>query len=374
MATLKILLRTTHKKKDNTYPIIFRITAGRNTKIISSGYAVKENQFKDGIVIKHTDAVLYNNAIESKRAKLMAEIINADITGATITKDITLNAAIDKLLQHYEVKNMAASFNRMLTNKRIIKEIGDTQLKQLNKEYVDKYIENRYTAGNGVNTVRKNLQDMATILHFVDHIGKNYFSAAMKLLTPLPVNREKLTIEEIKLIENAKVDGLTDIARDMFLFSYYTHGMRFESVITFHPRMINNGHINYRMNKGKKMREIEVHPKLQAIINKYTPGLYLFPLIVKEHDAWNKKEILSPKNVQINTHLKRLAVICGIDKKFSMHCARNSFASNAYELGVSSDILKESLGHSSLMTTNRYLKSLSYKSVNDAVGILWKDK
>lgn len=372
MATLKILLRTTHKKKDNTCPIIFRITSGRNTKIVSSGYAVKENQFKDGIVIKHNDAVLYNNAIESKRAKLMAEIINADITGAPITKDITLNAAIDKLLQHYEVKNMAASFNRMLTNKRIIKEIGDTQLKQLNKEYVDKYIENRYTAGNGVNTVRKNLQDMATILNFVDHIGKNYFSAAMKLLTPLPVNREKLTIEEIKLIENAKVDGLTDIARDMFLFSYYTHGMRFESVITFHPRMINNGHINYRMNKGKKMREIEVHPKLQAIIDKYTPGLYLFPLIVKEHDAWNKKEILSPKNVQINTHLKRLAVICGIDKKFSMHSARHSFATIAMHSGVEYSILKEALGHSNFATTEKYLKSLSDNEINKALGNMYK--
>jgi integrase/recombinase XerD len=378
MATLKIILRTTHKKNDGTFPIVFRLTENRQSKIIVTGFAVKENQFKDGIVIKHPDSVLINNAIEIKRSALMANIINANVQGIDVDlgkKEPTLFNAIDKLLNHYEAKGMAASFNRMLTNKRILKEVlgNDVKLSKIDKSHIDKYIEYRYNTGNGAATVRKNLQDLSTVLTFVDYTGKNYFKLAMKAQHPEPVNREKLTLTEIEILENIKLEGLNDLARDMFLFSYYCHGMRFESVAIFDKSMISEGFIHYRMNKGKKMRQIEIHGKLGAIIYKYSNNetMYLFPLIKKVHDNWSKKEIIGTGNVVINTHLKRVAIMAGIDKKISMHMARHSFATNAVIKGVSHSVLKDALGHSSYATTEKYLKSLSDKNINDAVKVMW---
>jgi hypothetical protein len=83
MASSKILLKD-QQRKDGTYPITIRIINGRKVKYTSTGYSVKQTQFKEGMegwVIKHPDAMLINAAIEAKRKRIMEAYYRADIEG-----------------------------------------------------------------------------------------------------------------------------------------------------------------------------------------------------------------------------------------------------------------------------------------------------
>lgn len=386
MASVKVVLKENQPKKDGTIPILIRIIAGRRSKYVSTGYAVKPTQFKEGLenwVSKHPDSILINAAIEAKRAKLAEVVYMADIEGKKIdVEDIgakkgrgTFFTALKIRMNTLEANNQVASYNRLHAKLNILKNAWgrDVLLSDLSKTWVDKYISHRISEGSKISTIKKDMTDFSTVINSLEsYEGKDWFKLAQKKLKADPVNREKLTLAEIKAMEKVKLFGMDDLARDMFLFSFYCHGMRFQNVAMFERSMIKNGLIRYRMNKGKKVREIEVHEKLQRIIDKYNGKPYMFPL-VKEliKDNWQKKVLVDSACTQVNTHLKRVAVICGIDKNISTHIARHSFSYLSLQRGVSMEILKDALGHSDFGTTQKYLKSLSDQQINEAVKGLY---
>lgn len=386
MGSVKVVLKQSQPKKDGTIPILIRVITHRRAKYISTGYAVKESQFREGQenwVYKHSDAILINAAIESKRSKYAAQIYTSDINDTKISIDDfgkqkkgrgTFYTAIKMRMNTLEANNQVPMYNRLRAKLNVLKLAWskDVLLADLSKEWVAKYISHRRAKGIKLSSIKKDLSDFSNVLNNIDYDGKDWFKLAQRTLKADPVNREKLSLEEIKALEGAVLTGLNDVARDMFLFAYYCHGMRFQNVAMFEKSMIKNGVIRYRMNKGKKMREIDVHDRLAGIISKYNAKPYLFP-VVKEliKDNWQKKNVIDSANALINAHLKRVAIICGIEKNLSTHIARHSFSYLSLNRGVSMEILKDALGHSNFGTTQVYLKSLSDSKINEAVKGLY---
>lgn len=381
MGTLKIVLKSNQPKKDGTIPILIRVTIDRKVKYISTGYSVKEHQFKEGQenwVSRHPDAKLINAAIEVKRSEIAEKLLRSDIDRKPIDiwdlnskQGKTFFWAIRERLETFDKRNQVGSYDRLLSKLNILKKVWgkDVLLSDLNSYWVEKFITYRMEAGIKKVTIKKDLSDFSGVLTAIEHSGPDPFKRAHRALRPDPVNREKLTAEDIKAMENEKLTGLVGMARDIFLFAFYTHGMRIESVLTFDPKMIKGGVIRYRMNKGKKMREIEIHPKLSKIIDRYKGNKpYLFPMIKQEtKDPWRRKYVIKTATTVINTYLGRVAILCGIDKHITTHIAKHTFAYLSLQKGVSYGILKDALGHSSFNTTQQYLKSLSDEEINKAV-------
>lgn len=386
MVTIKIVQLSHQVRKDGTCPILIRVTQDRKVKYVKAGYAVKPSQFKEGSenwVYKHGDSTIINMAIEAKRSNLLRSVATSDIEGVEVNlNDLTgkkntdtFFRALMKRMEVHESRNQAAMFRKLSELHKHLKLAWgkDVALSSLNKTHAEKYIAWRYKQGSKVNTIKKDLSMLSGVLLSADYTGKNYFKISQAEFKHEDTNREKLTAEEIKLLETVKLTGLPDVARDMFLFSFYTHGMRFQNVALFEEKMIKNGIIKYRMNKGKKIREIEVHKKLARIIDKYKgKSLYLFPVLqAKPKDNWEIRDMIGAANALVNLNLKRAAVISGIEKNISMHVARHSFAYLSLKRGVSRNILKDSLGHSKYATTEGYLKSLSDDEINEAVKGLY---
>lgn len=387
MASIKLVLKSAQPKKDGTIPILIRVINERRVKYISTGYAVKEHQFREGSdnwVVKHPDAILINAAIEAKRSGIAEQIYKADIEHSFIDIDTlgnkkkksgTFFTAFKTRLNVLEERNQAAMYDKLHSKLNILREAWgrDVYLVDLKKEWADKYVTYRLGGGAKISTIKKDLTMFSGILKEVEFQGPDPFHKVQAGLKPDPINRDKLSLSEIHDIEKAKLSGLNDLARDMFLFSYYTHGMRFQNVATFDTKTIKNGVIRYRMNKGKKVREIEIHGKLAAIIEKYKGGKpYLFPVVKKEvKSVWDKKQVIGSANALINKHLKIVAGRCGIEKEVSMHIARHTFAYLSLQRGVSMEVLKDALGHSNFAMTQQYLKSLSDHQVNEAVRGLY---
>lgn len=379
MPTLKALQRLHRIKKDGTAEIVIRITHKRKIVYVRTGYYVKPLQLKDGTVVKHMDASLINAAIEKKKSEILQNIIKQDLLneGINIGKAAgkrpdsaeTMIGAIKHVMKGYEAKGNAASYHRMKTNLDYVLEAWgrDKYLTDITKLDVEKFANYRYSKGNSHSTVKKNLNDLGSVLNHVDFKGANIFHAFAKKIKATPVKREKLTDVEIKMLEDVKLTGSADLARDMYLFSFYAHGCRFENVATIKREYIRNGYINYRMNKGLDVREIAIHPKLKAIIDKYISAqtLYLFPVVKQLHNDWNKKEIISNANSLINKFLLCASRTAGIEKHISFHTARHTFAYLSKTKMVNVNVIQDALGHSKQSTTQGYLKSLSDDVINE---------
>lgn len=387
MASVKLVLKSNQPKKDGTIPILIRVTIKRRVKYFSTCYSVKEHQFKEGAdnwVSRHPDSVLINAALEVKRATYAENIYKADIAGTDIDVDSlgtrkkksgTFFTAMKIRLNMLEERNQAAMYEKLWAKFKILREVWnkDVFLVDINKTRVDQYITARIKKGIHVNTIKKELSYFSSVLKAVEHQGPDYFNRAQANLVHVKAKKEKLSAAEVKEIETKPMFGLTAVARDMWLFAFYTHGMRFENVATFKESAIKNGYIRYKMNKGKDTREIEISPKLQIIIDRYKGNKpYLFPVVKKEvNSVWDKKSIIGSANTLINTHLKRVAVICGIEKNLTTHISRHTFAFLTLKRNVSHGIIKDALGHSSIKTTEMYLQSFSDDDINEAVKGLY---
>ncbi|MCF3107264.1 tyrosine-type recombinase/integrase [Niabella sp. CC-SYL272] len=373
--TIKVVQLKHQEKKDGTLPILFRITEDRKVKYEKTGFSVKASQLRsqhDAWVYKHPDADTINKKISIQ----YKELANALFFGEG-DKVMTLFQAVDKKLTQLEKEEKVAAYNRLLTNKEYLKEalVHDYPLNKVSKDVVEKYVNFRIDKGNAQSTIKKNLQDISTVLEYVRWKGNNEFAIYAETVKAKPVDREKLNLDEIAKLENTVFDGNMELAVDMYLFSYYLHGARFESVALMEREDVVGDIIKYRMNKGQKVREIKIHGKLRKIIDKYINGksIYLFPAVKKRVESvWHKKDILGVANATMNKYLKIAAYKAGIDKDISLHVARHSFATNIKRMGVNINVIKDALGHSKTSMTEKYLKDLEDDLISNEVNKLYE--
>jgi len=160
-------------------------------------------------------------------------------------------------------------------------------------------------------------------------------------------NREFLTYEEIKIIDQTPINDLN--IKNAFIFSCFT-GLRFGDLqqITFDN--VNDGHLNIIMQKTKDRLKIKLHPEaltiieFQKLLHKGKKNIFYLP----EHGLAYKK-------------LKRFMKYTGIKKSISFHSARHTFAT----LCISSDIdiytVSKLLGHKDVKVTQDYAKLIDKK-------------
>ena len=71
-----------------------------------------------------------------------------------------------------------------------------------------------------------------------------------------------------------------DIARDMYLFSFYAQGMAFVDIVFLKKKNIRDGILSYRRHKSQQLIHIVVTPQMQGLIDKYAnDSEYVFPII-----------------------------------------------------------------------------------------------
>lgn len=81
----------------------------------------------------------------------------------------------------------------------------------------------------------------------------------------------------------------------------------------------------------------------------------------------NEKGLLLPvpSNQRMNSYLKEIADVCGIQKNLSTHIARHTFASLAIANKVSLESIAKMLGHTDIRTTRIYAKIMNSTIANE---------
>lgn len=385
--TQKPILDTRVKRKDNRYPVYIRISEGKKQRLIPTGYRLEPKFWdKDKVKKGHPDAAVINAKIADLLRSISITIASANLGGRKVHFELlgtgrfspSFVEFINKVAVDYEKSGKVVMGLKAAERARELKLIyGDVAFDQLGPEFVKKLEQHYEKIGNKASTKKKKMQYLGTLLEVArkDKIYDdiNWFNEYKGKTNP--VVKEKLTPDEIALLEQAKLTGLLDLARDVFLFSFYCKGQRFGDCLFAKRSNIKDDKLVLIDQKTGKLSQHRIHERLRAIIDKYE-GEFIFPLASRSRyadtdDKYRKIKLKSGMNSLVNKYLKILATKLGIDKKLSMHIARHSFANQLKELGANPWVIKESLNHTSIHTTENYLKSLNNDYLEDELKKLY---
>ncbi len=200
--------------------------------------------------------------------------------------------------------------------------------------------------------------------------GKNKFSFSHLNLQTRPRALSKEWIKEIEAVELPDDKPITQtrnnltLARNLFLFSYYSFGMSFADIAHLKKSDIKLGRTEFVRKKTHDPHSIATHPTAKAILRKYAPVCYheyAFPIFKPEH----KTAVLQKTRIQtvlkdVNSCLKQITTQLGLDNlNMSSYVSRHSFANIVRKNGATLEEISELLQHKDINTTRIYLESLT---------------
>ena len=237
--------------------------------------------------------------------------------------------------------------------------------------------------GNKINTVASNFKTMYAVLNKAVKMGiiKHNPIKGYEIVTE-NVQKDSLTFEEITKLSELEIQprfkGMLK-ARDMFLFSFYTAGMRFSDVCRLQWENIVGNEIVYTMQKSKSRagskRILPLTPKAITILDGYKgkSNSYIFPPLhgMEQKSIEEIEYKLYIANNAINRSLRIVCKKAGIDKRVNMHMAKHSFADFAVKNETGLLMISKLLGHTKLSTTQHYLKDFYHKEQAEELNRLF---
>ncbi|MFH2144369.1 MAG: site-specific integrase [Bacteroidota bacterium] len=240
----------------------------------------------------------------------------------------------------------------------------DLYINELNHEFITDYElffkTNRKCAHNTTLKYIKNFKKIVRIAianGYLDHDPFVNFK-----MRPKKVDRGFLSEDELKTImEKEFASKRVEQVRDCFVFSCFT-GLAHADLKRLNKENIVTGTdgknwIKIKRKKTDNLSSIPILSVTQQILDKY-----------KNDDYCKKTNVVLPvrSNQKMNEYLKEIAEICCINKNFSSHLARHTFATTVtLNNNVPIESVSKMLGHSSISMTKIYARLLDKKVGQD---------
>lgn len=390
---MNILFRLRCDRKDinGLQPLFIDITY-EHQRIRKKIAKLKSNHWdhrRQEVTKSHPDHHRLNHLLSEKRQKLLTAYLEALRTGATIdinrlysgeplstpAPPLTLNAA---MLKYQESLRLKEKHHTVLRVTSVLGKLDDfTRFKDIpmddvGREWLDRYIYHcKQSYGNKNSTILKDFTLIRACINSMVDSGHYTHNPLGKF--PLKIDKvvkTKLTSTEIHTIASATLTGITDKVRDLFLFQFYTRGMRVGNVLDLRWEYIHADRIIYPMTKSARQLSIKLLPAAQAIIEKYRDQspTHVFPLLDVYTDPLDQIKELKRKTALVNKYLHIIADQLSIPKAITSHIARHSFAKFADDKGVTLEAIQHLMGHSSISQTKHYIHDLRISDQLDDIA------
>ena len=187
-------------------------------------------------------------------------------------------------------------------------------------------------------------------------------------------DKRYLSDESMQKLMNRKSKSKTrEVARHLFLFSYFCYGMSYIDMANLTKKNIHTEggklYIMYKRqktknSKGAKFIKIVINDDLNRLLrwfkeNTTIIGEYLLPIVSIDYNGEKLYEHQRRRLAKYNNNLKNLAEEFELPEKLTSYVSRHSMAMTLQEDGTPREIISQIMGHRDLKTTNTYLDSFS---------------
>ncbi|OYU96705.1 MAG: tyrosine type site-specific recombinase [Bacteroidetes bacterium B1(2017)] len=325
---------------------------------------------------------LVNDGIEPSPEKLR-EVLNNELIGKKPKNKTSLFEFIDIFIDEAKLIKKQGTYKTYITFKNHLTEFAKRKNKSLNFEDINlefyseiiSYLTNEIKLSpNSIGSFIKNLK---SVLNEATERGvnsnlefrKKKFTKPNEITEKIYLTLEELaTIYELDLTKSPKLER----TRDLFIIGCHT-GLRFSDYIQMKNENIVNGNkLKIKSVKTNQLSYIPLNPVVLEILNKYS---FQLPKGIS--------------NQKMNEYLKEIGKLANLDepitinsikggakqqilfKKYeliSTHCARRSFATNAYLANVPVVSLMKITGHSQEKTFLQYIRISQEENANNLLN------
>lgn len=189
-------------------------------------------------------------------------------------------------------------------------------------------------------------------------------------LSYVPTTKRAISEHELKAIAQLPLPRGSSmaLARDIFMFSFYTRGMSFVDMAFLKKTDLKGRLLEYCRKKTNQHLSIAWERALQTIVDRYAhltkDTSYMLPIIRAEDGTEYQQYRRMHENV--NWALRIIGERAGLRIRLTTYVARHTWASIARNMNFSIAIISEGMGHRSYRTTQVYLDSIGTSRINDA--------
>ena len=284
-----------------------------------------------------------------ERIKRMESLVGKEYSPSTLQKFREVFAHVERYIQNL-YKSTDIPIRR--GDYFFVKQFEDTLLSQGLKAIT-------------INKIMQRLRQMVVYAFKCNYIQQDPF------VEYRPLKERKrlvfLTQEELELLENYHfVQQRLEEVKNIYLFSVYT-GLAYHEAQALQPKHIVKGFDGrnwINLVRQKTDREIAVPLLPQAE-----------KLIIWFEKFCKVNEYVQPRisNQKVNSYLREIAEVVGIDKKLTHHTARKTFATTILLYNdVPIEVVSKLLGHSDISVTQRSYAQVLNKNISNHIGRLEK--
>lgn len=275
-----------------------------------------------------------------------------------------------------ESSKTAASYESALNNIKRYNSFTVLNFNEITIEWLKKYDRFRRKSVAPA-TVGVDMRNLRTIFKAAIKINpsleKNYPFGVGKYQIPEGDSKNAaLTKAQLLQIQDFNSQNhYLQMGRDYFIFSYYANGMNLKDIAK-----LKKGQTHWVRSKteftskNEKRLDIDFNDEMLEIVSRHKgKGKMLFDILEDGDDSRTITKKVDNKISAISKQIKKIAKILALPEQLSFQWARHSYATNVYRSGVNLKAISETLGHSSLKTTENYLNSLkdeNKKAIDDA--------
>lgn len=215
--------------------------------------------------------------------------------------------------------------------------------------------------GMKINSISILMRNIRTVFNEARREGvTNLYPFSTYKIKQEETRKRALTLKEVRLLLQIPVLEDQQRYKDFFMLMLYLIGINTTDLFLARPEDLRNGRLEYRRDKTGKLYSVKVEPEAMAIIEKYRGKDYLLDPMDGHGDFLSWRSQLNKRLKAIGQQTGRKGKILGKGpfSEISTYWARHTWATLAYEVGISVDVIGQALGHSdrSHTVTFTYIK------------------
>lgn len=264
-----------------------------------------------------------------------------------ITADTPTNEKIEKLWLHGKSPHTIELYHRTIV--RLNAATDNKPLAWLTLEDIQLFCDRLEEEELSDSSRRTYISVAKSLLSFASKCGLINFNVGASVKPPMAkdkLSERILDREELYALLNADTSDRNRLILNLF----YYGGLRVSELINLTWKDLNGEYLNV-FGKGSKTRIVRLPARIVAELKDFKPRLskrsdYIF-ISVRTKSKLRRESV-----TQL---IKAISKEVGIDKPVSSHTLRHCHATNSLEKGAPISLVKETLGHSSVAITSRYL-------------------
>ena len=313
-----------------------------------------------------------------------------DEEDSTQDKDPLMSIWFDKYSKKLVRENRPAAYSdHLITSKNSFHKFRkNIRFSDITSEFIEKYTNWMLALHKTYPTVQSYTRDLRTVYHFAikqKAISGNRNPFGNEIVIGTTVGRKKaITKEQMLKVYNCNLPtGELDLARDIYIFQYLTNGLNILDVCKIKQRNLDHDSQYLTFVRKKTIRTKKNHEEIRAFLPEPARKIiekwgnknreiddFIFPffnaLKGKGPNPRRVRDISQKITKKFNGGLKKISEIVGFPVNITTGVARSSYATISKDEGIEMVHIKEGMGHSTITTTEIYLKSADDEHIKTA--------